>query len=208
MARSNRTSNRMNRRVTMTYEAPEAESVIVTGSFCDWETHSHYLKKDAQGVWKKRLTLTPGQYEYRFVVDGVWHDDPACNERVPNTFGTKNCMLTVALELSVHTYYVETTERASESERPSWRYPTWVYEYWIKDGDGVIAAYNSLTMSDRVIPTLDECICRIQTVKEAVKQGEIPDGVTIPNRGLHSRPSTGYDYGQTSAHRLVAASNV
>ena len=96
MARSNRTSNKtQKRRVTITYEAPEAESVMVTGSFCGWETNSHKLKKDAQGVWKKRHTLTPGQYEYRFVVDGVWCDDPSSSERVPNAFGAENCILNV-----------------------------------------------------------------------------------------------------------------
>ena len=96
MARSNRTSSKTKKRhVTMTFEAPGAESVIVTGSFCDWETNLHILKKDAQGVWKKRLTLTPGQYEYRFIVDGVWRDDPACSEHVTNAFGEENCILNV-----------------------------------------------------------------------------------------------------------------
>ncbi len=95
MAQRNRTAKTEKRkRVIMKYDAPEAEAVVITGSFCDWD-EKHGLKKDKMGVWKKTLTLSPGHYEYRFIIDGQWRDDPACNERVPNTFGTENCVLDV-----------------------------------------------------------------------------------------------------------------
>ena len=29
------------------------------------------------GRWTKELSLAPGRYEYRFVADGQWLDDPA-----------------------------------------------------------------------------------------------------------------------------------
>jgi hypothetical protein len=48
------------------------------------------------GQWAKELALTPGRYEYRFVVDGEWVDDPAATELIPNTFGTANAVLVVA----------------------------------------------------------------------------------------------------------------
>lgn len=73
-------------------KAPGAKSVIVTGSFCDWTNEGHPLKHDGTGTWKATLTLHPGQYEYRFLVDGEWQDDPTCPERVPNPFGTENCV--------------------------------------------------------------------------------------------------------------------
>lgn len=96
MARTKRSSSNAKRKhVTVTFDAPEARSVIVTGSFCDWAEDRHALKKDAQGVWKKRLTLTPGDYEYRFLVDGEWRNDPTCTKRVPNGLGSENCVLRV-----------------------------------------------------------------------------------------------------------------
>ena len=33
-----------------------------------------------------------------FVVDGEWQDDPLCHERVPNGFGSENCILHVLRE--------------------------------------------------------------------------------------------------------------
>ncbi|MXW77650.1 MAG: hypothetical protein F4Z57_01385, partial [Gemmatimonadetes bacterium] len=39
------------------------------------------------------VTLPLGKHEYRFVVDGEWRDDPQCEERRPNSFGTTNCIL-------------------------------------------------------------------------------------------------------------------
>lgn len=76
-------------------KAPGASSVVVTGTFCDWTNEGHALKCDGNGIWKGTLSLHPGRYEYRFLVDGMWHDDPACTERVLNPFGTENCVLEV-----------------------------------------------------------------------------------------------------------------
>jgi len=87
-----------NERVAFKLTAPQAKSVLVTGSFCDWQIQSHHLKKDKAGTWKATIALPPGNYEYRFVVDGQWQDDPFCHERVPNAFGTENCILHVLHE--------------------------------------------------------------------------------------------------------------
>ncbi len=76
-------------------EAPAARSVAVTGSFCGWVAEGFPLKKGRKGVWEGTLALPPGRHEYRLLVDGEWRDDPACQERVPNGFGTENCVLEV-----------------------------------------------------------------------------------------------------------------
>lgn len=80
---------------TVSLNAPGARSVVVTGTFCDWANEGHPLKHDGNGTWKATLTLPAGRYEYRFLVDGTWQDDPSCTERVPNPFGTENCVLEV-----------------------------------------------------------------------------------------------------------------
>jgi 1,4-alpha-glucan branching enzyme len=86
------------RQVAFKLSVPQARSVLVTGSFCDWQINSHHLKKDKTGIWKATISLPPGSYEYRFVVDGQWQDDPLCHERVPNAFGSENCVLHVLRE--------------------------------------------------------------------------------------------------------------
>lgn len=84
------------RRITVTLEAPEARSAVVTGTFNDWRLDQFVMKKDTNGVWKRMLTVAPGVYEYRFIVDGEWRDDPQCAERQPNEFGTQNCVLRIS----------------------------------------------------------------------------------------------------------------
>jgi 1,4-alpha-glucan branching enzyme len=80
---------------TILLNAPGAKSVAVTGSFCGWSPEGHPLCHDTDGIWKATLTLRPGRYEYRFLVDGQWWDDPTCDERVPNPFGSQNCVFEV-----------------------------------------------------------------------------------------------------------------
>jgi hypothetical protein len=50
------------------------------------------MKKDKKGKWKIAISLKPGRYEYRFLVDGNWENDPSCNIWVPNEFGSQNCV--------------------------------------------------------------------------------------------------------------------
>lgn len=80
------------KRVTFKIVAPQASDVKLAGSFNAWDPISHSLKKDAAGVWKLQVALAPGTYEYRYLVDGEWRDDPDANLRVPNPFGSENCV--------------------------------------------------------------------------------------------------------------------
>lgn len=90
-----RTKQTTKKRVTFKLSAPQAKTVLVTGSFCNWQTDSHHLKKGKSGFWKTTVSLPEGSYQYRFIVDGEWQDDPLCLERVPNGFGSENCILQV-----------------------------------------------------------------------------------------------------------------
>ena len=49
------------------------------------------------GLWEKRLVLPPGHYEYKFVVDGSWTQDPEAAENVPNILGSLNSVVEVRL---------------------------------------------------------------------------------------------------------------
>ena len=82
-------------KVTFTFTDPNAQTVLVAGDFTGWEQAPVALKKDKRGVWKKNLSLPPGCYEYRLLVDGKWCDDPSCARRRPNQFGSENCVCVV-----------------------------------------------------------------------------------------------------------------
>ncbi|HXE42114.1 MAG TPA: glycogen-binding domain-containing protein, partial [Candidatus Baltobacteraceae bacterium] len=68
----------------------------LVGDFTQWQQRPINLQKEADGIWKATVILSPGVHQYRFVVDGQWCDDPACTQRSPNPFGGENMMRQVA----------------------------------------------------------------------------------------------------------------
>ncbi len=85
------------KRITFKLVAPEAGEVVLAGTFNGWDESGTALKRDAKGIWKAQVSLSPGRHEYRFRVDGHWRDDPDCEFRIPNGFGTENCVREVQL---------------------------------------------------------------------------------------------------------------
>lgn len=73
---------------------PDAKEVFLAGEFNGWDTSSDKLVK-RKGVFKKKMLLAPGEYQYKFVVDGEWHCDPLAPKQVPNDFGTLNSVVHV-----------------------------------------------------------------------------------------------------------------
>ncbi len=85
----------LKRPVAFTCHAPDAKCVCVAGSFCNWNANAMPMQRSEDGKWRTTVHVTPGRYEYRFVVDGEWHDDPNATERAQNDFGTENCVVKV-----------------------------------------------------------------------------------------------------------------
>ncbi|OGQ96400.1 MAG: hypothetical protein A2521_09040 [Deltaproteobacteria bacterium RIFOXYD12_FULL_57_12] len=77
--------------------APGAAEIFLAGDFNNWESGSpqYRLRKYAGDVWKKKVQLSAGRYEYQFVVDGSWQADPQNSERACNPFGSENSVITV-----------------------------------------------------------------------------------------------------------------
>ncbi len=81
---------------TFRFTAPGAATVLLVGDFTQWQTRPIPLKKGAGGLWSTTVELTPGKHVYRFIVDGEWQDDPECTIHVPNPYGGKDMVRTVA----------------------------------------------------------------------------------------------------------------
>ena len=81
---------------TFRYNAPGAMSVLLAGDFTHWQQQAIPMHKGPDGIWTVTVNLPPGTYHYRFIVDGEWQDDPECTLRVPNPFGTQNCVIQVS----------------------------------------------------------------------------------------------------------------
>ena len=95
MSQKKQKQKTQNRRITFKLEASEAKEAILVGDFNSWDLKKHTMKKDDKGRWTKIVTLAPGMYEYKFLVDGQWQNDPNNDQMVANSFGTLNNILTV-----------------------------------------------------------------------------------------------------------------
>jgi 1,4-alpha-glucan branching enzyme len=82
-------------KVIFSFLAPTAQSVQLAGDFTGWQQEPVALKKSKDGLWKTTVSLSAGRYEYRFLVDGQWCDDPACKIRQSNQMGGENCVRVV-----------------------------------------------------------------------------------------------------------------
>ncbi|MBN2373935.1 glycogen-binding domain-containing protein [bacterium] len=83
------------RPVSFSFFDPNAEQVLLVGDFNNWSLDTRCIKKRESGEWSVSMTLKPGTYDYRFIVDGQWREDPKCGERVPNPFGGFNDRIVV-----------------------------------------------------------------------------------------------------------------
>jgi 1,4-alpha-glucan branching enzyme len=81
--------------IELKLNAPNAQGVFVAGTFNDWDPQRTSLRKDSRGVWHTFLPLSLGRYEYRFIVDGRWQEDPGAKESVANPHGGRNSVLIV-----------------------------------------------------------------------------------------------------------------
>jgi 1,4-alpha-glucan branching enzyme len=84
------------KKVPLRVRAEGAKEVVLTGDFTQWAKDKVRLTPSAGGEWTTQLELAPGEYQYRLIVDGEWRDHAEAAQRVPNTFGTQNCVLVVA----------------------------------------------------------------------------------------------------------------
>jgi 1,4-alpha-glucan branching enzyme len=85
--------------VTFAFTPPHpAESVHLTGDFADWNATAIAMSdEDGDGTWTVTHTLMPGDYLYKFVVDGdEWLPDPENPEQADDGYDGFNSVLHVA----------------------------------------------------------------------------------------------------------------
>ena len=83
------------KRITLSIEAPYAETVLLMGDFNQWNEKKHPMKKGNHGMWEKIIMVPPGRYEYRFLVDGQWRNDSTNDQICANCFGSTNNILNI-----------------------------------------------------------------------------------------------------------------
>ena len=75
-------------------QAEPGSNVYIAGSFNAWDPKANKLRK-SKDIYTTSIVLEKGRYEYKFVINDVWHVDPNCPEWQPNSMGSINSLLTV-----------------------------------------------------------------------------------------------------------------
>lgn len=84
------------KRVRFTIKAPKAKQVLLAADFTDWEANARRMRpsRTERGAFTAIVPLEPGTYQYKFLVDGEWREDPSA-ATIPNSFGTLNSVVRV-----------------------------------------------------------------------------------------------------------------
>ena len=78
------------------FYAPDAGSVKIVGNFNDWSvTDDSIMERCGDGTWSTHLSLDPGIYQYKFLVDGEWVEDKSNASKVENSFGGINSIIEI-----------------------------------------------------------------------------------------------------------------
>ncbi len=91
-----RNVNDKRRQVVLRFPGYGGRDVLLAGDFNNWEPdHNVLITRRVGDTVEKVLSLQPGVYQYRLVVDGQWQDDTANPERASNLVGGYNSILRV-----------------------------------------------------------------------------------------------------------------
>jgi len=77
-----------------TVKAGDAKtSAALAGEFTDWQPVE--MKKQKNGSFTATVPLPPGNYQYKFILDGHWAADPDNDLWSPNPYGSLNSVVQV-----------------------------------------------------------------------------------------------------------------
>jgi 1,4-alpha-glucan branching enzyme len=82
--------------IELTFRSRDAINVNIAGEFNNWDTQALPMSKDKEGIWKAKVKLAPGRYEYKLFADNAWVEDLPDSEAVLNSFGTSNFVILVS----------------------------------------------------------------------------------------------------------------
>jgi len=83
--------------VIFSYHDPIAQDVQLVGDFSNWEPVEDVMVQEKKNkIWKGVIPLSPGTYQYKFIVDGKWKIDPYNPGAVTSDLGVNNSLVTVS----------------------------------------------------------------------------------------------------------------
>ena len=86
----------LEREIVFTLASPKNARVQIAGDFNNWVPDPLHLTNSlGRPVWQKVISLRPGSYQYKYLIDDRWIPDPANDKTVPDFFGGANSIINV-----------------------------------------------------------------------------------------------------------------
>jgi enterochelin esterase-like enzyme len=74
-------------------DAPTAHDAYLAGELTNWDQGKLPMRRGVDGKWRVSVDLAPGQWVYKFVVDGRWIADPATADHDADGQGSQHSFL-------------------------------------------------------------------------------------------------------------------
>jgi 1,4-alpha-glucan branching enzyme len=84
-----------NGKIRFEWPAEKAREVFLVGDFNRWDEKSHRLQKSAKNRYQIELEIPPGKYQFKFLIDGIWYNDPDADEYEYNAWGSEDSVIWV-----------------------------------------------------------------------------------------------------------------
>ena len=188
-------------RVVFGIEAPADAKVYIVGDFNGWDPEATPLEYTSHGTWEVSLPIDPGEYEYKFIVDGRRLLDPSNPDEVSGGDGSVNSRLKVLRngQVSERSHWPREVRRRNE-----WTLPTGGRQSLSTSGDLTFNRVDGTTLW--IKPTYRSSYDFTPEFTAAFGYGYESERVTIvadfaqpvlPGRllslGLHFTDGTGFD---------------
>ncbi len=74
----------------------KGEDIALCGEFNNWNETTHMLKRRKDGSFSTTVSLKPGEYRFRYLIDGKnWENDWVADAYVPNAFGAEDSIVKI-----------------------------------------------------------------------------------------------------------------
>ena len=154
---------------TFSYKPLEkVKKVLVTGSFNNWSKEKDQLLDKGNSVYELTLPMDPGNYIYKYIVDGKEIVDPVNSEKAPTGFDNFNSVLRISEIDTVQTFlHVGSFKESKEQVVLSFVYENSADPSSLKKDEIIVLLDNNEEESNRV--TLEEKTINVQLAKKELK---------------------------------------
>ncbi len=83
-------------KIVFVFDRSAKEQVYLVGDFNNWDEKSHPLKRGKDDKWSIKLSLNPGEYEFKYKVGTQWYNDYDAHKYVPNAWGSDNSVIVIS----------------------------------------------------------------------------------------------------------------